>query len=152
MSGRWKPENQRALIALLLTLALAGCNGASEQSSGSDAAARSRAAGERESTASFEARAAHEFLATHPQALVLDVRQPEEWDNELGHIEGARLVPLPELGGRLAEIEAWKTKPVIAVCRSGNRSGRAAELLRAAGFRDVYNLEGGMIGWRQAGY
>ena len=58
------------------------------------------------------------------------------------------IFPLPELSVRLAEVEAWKEQPVVLVCRSGSRSRRAADLMQAAGFHQVINLEGGMMGWR----
>jgi rhodanese-related sulfurtransferase len=90
------------------------------------------------------------FLAAHPEALVLDVRDPDEWNDDLGHIEGARQIPLAELGSRMAEVAAWRDRPVLVVCRVGARSQRAAELLSDAGYRRVMNLEGGMAAWRQS--
>jgi rhodanese-related sulfurtransferase len=92
---------------------------------------------------------AREFLASHPEALVLDVRNPDEWDGEYGHIEGARLLPLPELADRAGELEDWKEKPIVLVCRSGRRSQTAAELLAGLGYQQVINLDGGMIAWRE---
>jgi len=80
-------------------------------------------------------------------AVLLDVREPDEWN--AGHIAGAVHLPL----GRLADIGdlvAPGAAPVVAVCRSGNRSGRAAEALAAAGY-DVVNLGGGMKAWATAG-
>lgn len=79
-------------------------------------------------------------------ALVLDVRQPEEWTH--GHIDGAVLIPLPELADRLADVPT--DRPIIVVCRSGNRSGIATIALRSAGI-DAVNLDGGMQAWSQAG-
>lgn len=93
---------------------------------------------------------ARQFLAAHPEALVLDVRNPDEWNDEHGHIEGARLIPLPELEARASEIEGWKEKPIVLVCRSGRRSQTAAEMLAGMGYRQVINLEGGMIAWRES--
>jgi rhodanese-related sulfurtransferase len=95
------------------------------------------------------ASAARAFLASHPEALVLDVRNPDEWDDPYGHIEGARQIPLPELSARVIEVEGWKDKPIVLVCRSGSRSQTAAELLASLGYRQVINLEGGMIDWRE---
>jgi rhodanese-related sulfurtransferase len=90
------------------------------------------------------------FLAAHPEALVLDVRDPDEWNDDLGHIEGARQIPLAELRSRMTEVAAWRDRPVVVVCRVGVRSRRAAELLAGAGYRQVMNLEGGMAAWRQS--
>jgi rhodanese-related sulfurtransferase len=74
-------------------------------------------------------------------APIIDVRSPGEWAE--GHLDGSTLVPLPELAGRIPEIEALvggdKTKPVIVVCRSGARAEQARELLRKNGFTNVVN-------------
>lgn len=80
---------------------------------------------------------------------VIDVRQPEEYEGELGHIEGAELVPLDQVGSTAA---GWsKSQPLLMVCRSGGRSARAAETLLGLGFKDVTNLEGGMLHWNELG-
>jgi rhodanese-related sulfurtransferase len=77
---------------------------------------------------------------------LLDVREPDEWD--AGHIEGAQHIPLGELGARLAEVP--REQVVVAVCRSGSRSDRAAKGLRLSGFQ-AENLDGGMTAWSRAG-
>ena len=119
---------------MVLALLLAGCGGTPG----------GQAAGD------LPGNQAHAFLAAHPEALVLDVRNPDEWNDDLGHIDGARLIPLPELEARLGEIEAWKEKPVVVVCRVGGRSRTATDMLRAAGYRQAMNLEGGMVAWRES--
>jgi sulfur dioxygenase len=82
--------------------------------------------------------------------LVLDVREPAEFTGPLGHITGAKLVPLGELQTRVSEI--GRDKPVVTVCRAGSRSAQAFSLLRQAGFANVANLSGGMLRWRAEGY
>jgi glyoxylase-like metal-dependent hydrolase (beta-lactamase superfamily II)/rhodanese-related sulfurtransferase len=77
---------------------------------------------------------------------ILDVREPDEFSGALGHIAGAKLIPLGSLTGRFPEIE--KQRPVVTVCRSGARSAQATVLLRNAGFEKVANLSGGMLRWR----
>jgi len=77
--------------------------------------------------------------------LLLDVREPAEW--EAARIEGARLVPLGQLEGRLGELEEWKQRRVVVHCRSGARSAKAAKLLQQRGFADVWNLAGGIQAW-----
>src|SRR6266550_1437357 len=77
---------------------------------------------------------------------LLDVRELDEWD--AGHIEGAQHIPLGELGARLAEVPRDRT--VVAVCRSGSRSDRAAKGLRTSGFA-AENLDGGVTAWARAG-
>jgi rhodanese-related sulfurtransferase len=80
---------------------------------------------------------------------VVDVRGADEFEAELGHIRGARLVPLPDLAARAGEID--RSRPVVAVCRSGARSAQATVLLRKSGFDKVANLAGGMLRWRAQG-
>ncbi|HEY1092372.1 MAG TPA: rhodanese-like domain-containing protein, partial [Burkholderiaceae bacterium] len=87
-------------------------------------------------------------LAEHlgGEIQLIDVREPGEFTSGLGHIAGARLVPLAELGARSAEID--KTRPVVTICRSGTRSAQATVLLQKSGFAQVANLAGGMLRWR----
>ncbi len=80
--------------------------------------------------------------------VIIDVRQPEEYAE--GHIPGAVLIPLGELANRLSEVPT--DKPVILVCRSGNRSVQALQLLQEAGFTNGHNMVGGMKAWVAAGY
>ena len=77
---------------------------------------------------------------------LLDVREQEEWD--AGHIEDAQHIPLGELGARLAEVP--RERVVVAVCRSGSRSDRAAKGLRLSGL-EAENLDGGVTAWSRAG-
>lgn len=77
---------------------------------------------------------------------IVDVRYPNEW--EAGRIEGAVHIPLDDLDDRLEEMD--RSRRVVTVCRSGNRSANAAEVLAAEGFR-AENLDGGMDAWAAAG-
>jgi rhodanese-related sulfurtransferase len=83
--------------------------------------------------------------------VVVDVRTPEEFRGETGHLPGALLIPLQDLERRLPELEQYKARKIIAYCRSGRRSGNAAGLLTAQGFTAI-NLEGGILRWRELGY
>ncbi len=87
-------------------------------------------------------------LINHKDAAVLDVREPSEC--EAGHLLNAHLIPLGKLKERVGEIEQYKDKPLIVVCRSGNRSGAACVTLSKSGFNQVYNLSGGVTAWQQA--
>jgi len=80
---------------------------------------------------------------------LIDVREPGEFNGPLGHIHGAKLIPLGELGRRLADI--GRDRPVVTVCRSGARSAQAVTMLQKAGFSDIANLAGGMLRWRADG-
>lgn len=89
------------------------------------------------------------MLMNHQDALVLDVREQSEFAD--GRIAKAKHIPLGALANRLADLEKYKDKPIVAVCRSGNRSGIACGTLRKAGFQNLHNLAGGMMAWDQAG-
>ncbi|MEP6942517.1 MAG: rhodanese-like domain-containing protein [Betaproteobacteria bacterium] len=80
---------------------------------------------------------------------IVDVREPDEFVGSLGHIHGARLIPLGDLPIRLAELS--RDQPVVTVCRSGARSAQATVSLQQAGFAQVANLMGGMLRWRAEG-
>lgn len=88
-------------------------------------------------------------LINRREPLVLDVRGQGEF--AAGHIAGARLIPVGELKARVSEIEKFKDKPVLVHCATGNRSFTAARLLKEAGFKEVFNLQGGLGAWQQAG-
>lgn len=76
-------------------------------------------------------------------ALLLDVRTPEEFTE--GHLPGAVNIPVHDLSGRLGELSD-RERAIVVYCRSGMRSGRAAGVLRRAGYRTVHNL-GGLSNW-----
>ena len=94
-----------------------------------------------------------DHLATRikEDVVLIDVRSPDEFTGPLGHIANARNVPLTELAGRLDELDAMKSSPVVLVCRTDKRSASAASLLQEAGFRDVQVLRGGMELWNRSG-
>jgi rhodanese-related sulfurtransferase len=79
-------------------------------------------------------------------ALLIDVREPEEW--EAGHAPGARHIPLAQLPDHMGELDA--PDRIVVICRSGGRSALATEWLTEAGF-DAANLIGGMQAWAQSG-
>jgi sulfur-carrier protein adenylyltransferase/sulfurtransferase len=79
---------------------------------------------------------------------VVDVREPAEFVGELGHAPGAEIVPLATIE---SAARTWdKEQEIVLVCRSGARSGRAADLLARMGFRRPMNMVGGMIAWQEA--
>jgi phage shock protein E len=110
----------RATLFLALVLSLTACSGGD--------AVRRVTGGE-----------AHALVAAG--GTLLDVRSAEEF--AAGHLEGAVLVPVDELAGRLAELP--RERPVVVYCRSGGRSARAAAILGEAGY-GVHDL-GGMSSW-----
>jgi glyoxylase-like metal-dependent hydrolase (beta-lactamase superfamily II)/rhodanese-related sulfurtransferase len=76
---------------------------------------------------------------------IVDVRDEDEYHGPLGHIAGARLLPLAELARRSNELT--RDRPVITVCRAGARSAQAVTILKKAGFEEVANMAGGMLRW-----
>lgn len=80
--------------------------------------------------------------------FILDVREHSEWDEY--HVPGSSLIPLKQLPQRLAELP--KDKPIVVVCRSGNRSQEGRDILKQGGFENVTSMAGGLLQWRQKGY
>lgn len=78
---------------------------------------------------------------------IFDVREPDEY--EVGHVPGAPLVPLGSVPERIDEFPA--EGEVLIICKSGGRSGKAVEHLRARGI-DAVNVAGGTMGWIEAGH
>src|SRR5579862_1596631 len=79
------------------------------------------------------------------EVQIVDVREPEEFDGALGHLPGARLIPLATLPQQFESIA--RDRPIVTVCRAGGRSAQAALKLQQAGFKEVANLAGGMLRW-----
>ena len=92
------------------------------------------------STASLHAR-----LDAGESIILLDVRQPEEFAEK--SIPNAILIPLGDLPDRVDEIEEFRDKEIVVICRSGNRSGQACMFLTMNGFTHSVNLKGGMLSW-----
>jgi rhodanese-related sulfurtransferase len=101
---------------------------------------------------------AKEMVEADPDALVLDVREPHEWDT--GHIPGAVLVPLGQLD-LLADPSGPRPDPdltertaklIVTHCATGKRSILAADLLQKLGYRNVVSMKAGFVGWAREGY
>ena len=88
------------------------------------------------------------MLMSRKSALVLDVREPDEFAQ--GHLQGARNVPLSQLSARFKELEKFRDKPVLVVCERGRRANTAAKLLKAQSFTTLNVLKGGMQAWIDA--
>ena len=75
---------------------------------------------------------------------IIDVREPYEFSE--GHIPGAELIPLGQISGAITKLS--KDDSIVVVCRSGARSLRASQFLSSQGFKNVINMQGGMLSWR----
>jgi rhodanese-related sulfurtransferase len=89
------------------------------------------------------------LLINREDAVVVDVRETSEWST--GHIPNARHIALGQFKQRVGELDKAKSKPVIVCCATGNRSSSACGALKKAGFERVFNLNGGIRAWSDAG-
>ena len=87
-------------------------------------------------------------LINRSNALVLDVREQKEYDS--GHIINSRLIPAGQLKGRIGELEKYRNRPIVVVCRSGNRAAPITSWLGKQGFKETYLLNGGILAWQKA--
>lgn len=87
-------------------------------------------------------------LMNRDKAVVVDVCEPEEF--AAGHVTGAKNVPLASLEAKLAGVVKNKSVPVILVCQSGARSGRAVLVAKKLGYQQVLSLGGGLAAWKEA--
>jgi rhodanese-related sulfurtransferase len=87
-------------------------------------------------------------LINRKDAVVVDVREPGEFN--AGHIVGARNFALSAVDKRASDLQKFKTKPVVIVCGTGNRSHAAFDALKKVGLGELYVLSGGMNAWQQA--
>lgn len=90
-----------------------------------------------------------EVFETQGKTTLIDVRRPEEFTGELGHVPGSRLITLDQLPTHIESLA--KNKPIVFICRSGARSAQATAFALENGFTDVYNMKGGMLLWNEYG-
>ncbi len=96
-------------------------------------------AGQRRNIDSLQAKA----LLDKGSVFLLDVRTPDEFRQ--AHLQGAVLVPIDQIERRLGEIP--KNRPVLVYCAVGSRSNAVAGFLAEKGYREVYNMRDGIVGW-----
>lgn len=124
-----------ALAALSLGLVAAGCSQANpEMAAGSDAVSLQTA------------RAEHEA----GRVVLIDIREPAE--HATGVVAGAQLLPMRQIGNRLAEIPTDPGKPVLLICNTQNRSSATLRALRERGYSHVRYVQGGMSEWARRGW
>jgi rhodanese-related sulfurtransferase len=90
-----------------------------------------------------------EKIDGNDEMLILDVRTPREFSGELGHLPGAKLLPVQELHRRIDELQEYRDSEIVVICRTDNRSQAAASILRDAGFERVSFVRGGMVAWNR---
>jgi rhodanese-related sulfurtransferase len=141
-----------AICGLGLALVLAACGSGTAASPAPSAGAASPAAPVSAAPGAPAALPAEVDVATAASlveggAFLLDVRTPEEW--AAGHVQGATLVPLDALPGRLSDVP--KDRQVVVMCRTGHRSAQGRDILLGAGYPSVTSMAGGITAWNAAG-
>ena len=84
-------------------------------------------------------------LVNRNGAVVIDVRDKKDFGN--GHIAGAMNIPFSSIDSRVGELESYKEKPIVLVCKMGQHAGSIGRKLKSQGFEDVRRLSGGMAEW-----
>ncbi|MFB9244930.1 rhodanese-like domain-containing protein [Massilia antarctica] len=88
-------------------------------------------------------------LMNRGKTVLVDVRDAEEFAK--GHLRDAKNIPLADLSSRIAELDKAKNKTIVVMCQTGARADKATKILEAAGFADVFSLDGGLTAWQAAG-
>jgi rhodanese-related sulfurtransferase len=91
----------------------------------------------------------YEMMQKEKNVIILDVRTPQEYQE--GHISNTINIPVQILGQQLDKLKNFKDKKILVYCRSGHRSAIASQILDRAGFKNVYNLKGGLLEWKASG-
>jgi rhodanese-related sulfurtransferase len=91
----------------------------------------------------------YEMMQKEKDVIILDVRTPQEYQE--GYISNAINIPVQILGQQLDKLNNFKDKKILVYCRSGHRSAIASQILDRAGFKNVYNLKGGLFEWKASG-
>ena len=140
----------RRLAAAFLALALtSACSSSAGDSASPTVAGSTESSSEAPSIRVISAAEGAATLENPPEDLViLDVRTPDEFAET--HIEGALLIDFydADFANQIAELDP--DVPYLVYCRSGNRSGQAVALMEELGFRDVIDIDGGILSWSQA--
>ncbi|MEP7234459.1 MAG: rhodanese-like domain-containing protein [Ignavibacteriota bacterium] len=106
--------------------------------------------GSAQSYRTYSATEVNTFLKQDTSAVVLDVRTPDEYASETGHLKNSRLIPVQDLESRIGELKSIKNRTIVAYCRSGHRSKQASQIRVKQGFK-VVNMDGGITAWNSKG-
>jgi rhodanese-related sulfurtransferase len=135
------------LLALLLLFTLAACGGAAAPAAPVADAPAASSVDLENLPQNVDIDTVYQ-IQNDPNVFMLDVREQAEYDEK--HIPGINLIPMSTLENRLDEIPTDQT--VIVTCRTGNRSDQVTQFLRANGFDNAHNMNGGIVAWEDAGY
>jgi len=128
------------LILVLVPLLLGGC-----------ALVRRRAAN-RPPFKKLSAPIAYEMMRDNPEMLIIDLRSPQEYNGETGHVRRARNIPVERLPYRLLEISAFRDDTVLLYCRKDDCGEKGIAVLLASGFESAVLMDGGIDEWIHEGF
>lgn len=94
----------------------------------------------------------YEMTRDSPDMLILDLRSPEEYDGETGHLRRAQNIPLERLPFRLLEISPFRETTVLVYCRADGCGEKGMAILIASGFQDAVLMDGGIDAWIRRGF
>lgn len=101
----------------------------------------------------INAKELNDILSSKPEDIILlDVREKNELTDQLGHLKGIIHIPIGALRERAGELEQYRPKTIVVICRTGTRSKTGAQILINSGFENVFVLKGGMVAWRNENY
>jgi rhodanese-related sulfurtransferase len=95
---------------------------------------------------------AYEMMRDSPEMLILDLRPPQEYNGDTGHIRRAQNIPLERLPYRLLEINPFREETVLVYCRADDCGEKGMALLKASGFESVVLMDGGIDAWIREGF
>lgn len=99
---------------------------------------------ETDSSSSITVQELKNEMKKNENLVILDVRTEQEFVGEMSKISGALHIPLQEIETRYKELEKYKDKEILVICRTGRRSGIASDFLKSKGYNAI-NVEGGMV-------
>ena len=142
----------RGAILLSLTLVLSACGTAAiNPMVRINPTMQTRAMSAPRAVTTISVKEANEWLADPNSSWqLLDIRTPEEFAT--GHLKDATLMNFYDKDFRDRLLNMNRHQPTIIYCRSGNRSGQALEIMRALGFKNVYEVRGGILAWQASGF
>jgi rhodanese-related sulfurtransferase len=95
---------------------------------------------------------AYEMIRDNPEMLVIDLRTPQEYNGETGHLLRARNIPVDRLPYQLLEISAYRDETILVYCRADSCGGEGVADLRSSGFENAILMAGGIEAWIRAGF
>lgn len=130
---------RRAAILLLVPLLLGGCSYLRSKRQGAP-------------YKKLSPPVAYEMMRDNPEMLVIDLRPPQEFNGETGHIRRAHNIPLERLAFRLLEISGFRDDTILVYCKNDGCGEKGAAILLSSGFENVVLMAGGIDKWIQDGF